>query len=66
MYFAPVLLFLSIPLVRGSLYAFVIFLLGPFALVKRIRNEEAQLTAERKGYKEYTEKIEYRLIHFAS
>ncbi len=64
MYFATVLLFLSMPLVCGSLYAFLIFLIYPLILVRRIRNEEALLTAELAGYREYTEKVRYRMIPF--
>ncbi|WP_321388093.1 isoprenylcysteine carboxylmethyltransferase family protein [uncultured Enterococcus sp.] len=40
MYTATVILFLAMPLVLGSIPSFIIFLLYPFLLVKRIRNEE--------------------------
>ena len=52
------------PLVCGSLYAVLIFLIYPLILVRRIRNEEALLTAELAGYREYTEKVRYRMIPF--
>lgn len=64
MYFATVLLFLSMPLVLGSVYAFLIFLIYPFLLVKRIRNEEALLKAELDGYAEYMTKVRYRMLPF--
>lgn len=64
MYLATVLLFLSMPLILGSVYAFLIFLIYPFLLVKRIRNEECVLKKELNGYIEYTEKVRYRLIPF--
>lgn len=64
MYMASTALFLSIPLVLGSWYAFVIFLLYPFLLVKRIRNEEAVLEAGLPGYTEYKKKVKYRMIPF--
>jgi len=64
MYFATVLLFLSIPLMLGSVYAFIIFLIYPFLLVKRIKNEEAVLREALTGYAEYTKKVKYRLIPF--
>lgn len=64
MYLATILLFLSIPLVLGSLVAFTVFLVYPFVLVLRIRNEETVLEAELDGYKEYKEKVKYRLIPF--
>jgi len=64
MYLATVLLFLSMPLVLGSLYAFAVFLLYPFILIRRIRNEEAFLEKELPGYGEYKQKVKYRLIPF--
>lgn len=64
MYSVTLLLFLSMPLVLGSLYAFPIFLAYPFLIVKRIKNEEAFLEKELKGYREYRQKVKYRLIPF--
>lgn len=64
MYFATVLLFLSIPLVLGSYIGFIIFFVYPFLLVKRIRNEEKVLEEGLAGYREYKEKIKYRMIPF--
>lgn len=64
MYSATVLLFLSMPLVLGSLYAFLIFLAYPVIIAKRIKGEEAFLEQELEGYRAYTEKVKYRLIPF--
>ena len=64
MYSATVLLFLSMPLVLGSVISFVIFLAYPFIIAKRIRHEEAFLEKELPGYREYKEKVKYRLIPF--
>ena len=64
MYAATVLLFLSIPLVLGSLYSFSVFLLYPFIIVKRIKGEELFLEKELNGYIEYKQKVKYRLIPF--
>lgn len=64
MYSATILLFLSIPLVLGSVFSFSIFLVYPFIIAKRIKNEEELLEKELKGYKEYKEKVKYRLIPF--
>lgn len=64
MYFAATLLFLSFPLVLGSGIGFVIFLVQPFLLVKRIRNEEEVLEKGLEGYNEYKQKVKYRLIPF--
>ena len=64
MYAATLLLFLSIPLVLGSVIAFIIFLAYPFIIAKRIRNEEKLLEKELTGYKEYKSKVKFRLIPF--
>ncbi|MBR7143098.1 MAG: isoprenylcysteine carboxylmethyltransferase family protein [Clostridia bacterium] len=64
MYSATLLLFLSMPLVLGSVYAFLIFLAYPFIIAKRIRHEEALLEKELDGYREYRQKVKYRLIPF--
>lgn len=64
MYAATVLLFLAMPLVLGSIIAFVIFLLYPLIIIKRIRGEEAFLEKELPGYTEYQKKVRYRLIPF--
>lgn len=64
MYAATLLLFLSIPLVLGSVIAFVIFLAYPFIIAKRIRNEEKLLEKELTGYKKYKSKVKFRLIPF--
>lgn len=64
MYSVTLLLFLSMPLVLGSVYSFVIFLVYPFIIAMRIKNEEELLERELKGYKEYKQKVRYRLIPF--
>lgn len=64
MYFATLLLFLAIPLVLGSMISFVIFLAYPFIIAKRIKNEEKVLEEGLPGYKEYKQKVKYRLIPF--
>lgn len=64
MYSVTLLLFLSMPIVLGSIYSFVIFLIYPLIIAKRIRNEEMLLENELAGYKEYKKKVKYRLIPF--
>ena len=64
MYSATLLLFLSMPLVLGSVYAFVIFLAYPFIIAARIRGEEAFLEQELEGYAAYKQKVKYRLVPF--
>ena len=64
MYSATLLLFLSMPIVLGSVYAFIVFLAYPFIIAKRIKSEEEFLEKELQGYKEYKQKVKYRLIPF--
>ena len=64
MYLSTLLLFLSIPLVLGSLFSFLIFMVYPLIIVKRIKNEEKVLEQGLKGYLEYKKKVKYRLIPF--
>ena len=64
MYAVTLLLFLSMPLVLGSVCAFVIFLVYPFIIAKRIKGEEEFLEKELAGYSEYKQKVKYRMIPF--
>ena len=64
MYSITLMLFLTIPLILVSIISFVIFLIYPFIICKRIINEEEVLEKQLKGYKEYKKKVKYRLILF--
>ena len=64
MYMATILMFLSIPLVLGSWYAFVVFLFYPVIIAVRIKNEEQVLSKELTGYEEYKQKVKYKIIPF--
>ena len=64
MYSATVVLFLSMPLILGSAYAFAIFLAYPFLIVIRIKHEESFLAKELDGYCAYQKNVKYRLIPF--
>ena len=64
MYSATVLLFLSMPLVLGSVIALIPFLCYPLLIAKRIENEEQVLEEGLEGYKAYKAKVKYRLIPF--
>lgn len=64
MYSVTLLLFLSMPLVLGSLYAFLIFWAYPLIIAQRIINEEKFLEKELDGYIQYKQKVKYRLIPF--
>ena len=64
MYTATIILFLSMPLVLGSIISLIVFLAYPFIIIKRIKSEEEFLEKELVGYKEYKKKVKYRLIPF--
>lgn len=64
MYFTTVLLFLSMPLVLGSVISFAVMLFYFPIIVKRILNEEDVLEKGLSGYSEYKKKVKYRLIPF--
>ena len=64
MYLATLLMFLPMPLILGSFYGLIPFIIYPIAIVIRIQNEEKLLTEELSNYSEYKEKVKYRLIPF--
>lgn len=64
MYSATILLFLSIPIVLGSIFSFCIFLIYPILIVKRIKNEEMVLEKGLDGYSDYKKRVKYRIIPF--
>lgn len=64
MYAATILLFLTIPLILGSIVSFVIFLVYPIIISKRIKNEEKVLEKELLGYAEYKDRVKYKVIPF--
>ena len=62
MYSATLLLFLSMPIVLGSPFSFVIMLAYLPIIAKRIRNEEEVLADGLEGYAEYLTRVKWRLI----
>ena len=64
MYTATILLFLSMPLVLGSLLSFILFLPYPLLIAARLKGEEAFLEKELEGYAEYKKKVRWRLLPF--
>ena len=64
MYAVTILLFLTMPLILGSVISFVIFLVYPIIISKRIKNEEKVLEKELLGYAEYKKKVKYKIIPF--
>lgn len=64
MYMSTLLLFLSMPLVLGSVLSFVIVLAYIPIIAKRIRNEERALESGLEGYAEYRKRVRYKVIPF--
>ena len=64
MYSSTIILFLTIPLILGSIYSFIVFLIYPIIIVIRTNNEEKVLEKELTGYKEYKKKVKYKLIPY--
>ena len=64
MYMATTLLFLMIPLVLASPLSFLILLLYLPLIALRIRNEESVLENGLAGYKEYKQRVKYRILPY--
>ena len=64
MYTATTLLFLAMPLVLGSPLSLAIMLLYLPLITQRIHGEEALLEEKLEGYKEYKQRVRYRMIPF--
>ena len=64
MYSVTLFLFLSMPMVLGAAVSLLFFLPYPLLIARRIRNEEAVLEQGLEGYREYKQKVRYRLVPF--
>ena len=64
MYMATILMYLSIPLILGSILSLAIFLLYLPIIARRINDEEQLLKSKLPGYTEYCQKVRWRLIPF--
>ena len=64
MYMSTLLLFLSMPLILGSLYSFLLMLLYVPIIAKRIQNEEQVLERGLEGYSDYMRRVKYRVIPY--
>ena len=64
MYMATTVLFLSMPLVLASPISFLIMLLYLPLIARRIKNEEKVLEDGLTGYKEYKQRVKYRVLPF--
>lgn len=62
MYSITLILFLSMPIILGSLYSLLVFAAYPFIIAKRIISEEKFLEKDLPGYSDYIKKVKYRLI----
>lgn len=64
MYMTTLFLFLSMPLVLGSVISFFILLFYIPIIGKRIKNEEKVLEQGLQGYLEYEKKVKYKIIPY--
>lgn len=64
MYMATTVLFLAMPLVLASPVSFLIMLLYLPLIARRIKNEEAVLEEGLDGYKEYKQRVKYKVIPY--
>lgn len=64
MYMSTLLLFLAMPLVLGSVISFAIMLAYIPIISMRIRNEEQVLKDGLEGYREYKQRVRYKVIPF--
>ena len=64
MYSATLILFLSMPLILASPVSFLIMLLYIPLIAKRIRNEESVLEQGLEGYREYKQRVKYKVLPF--
>ena len=62
MYAASVILMLGIPLALGSYWGLLLVIPSVVVLVFRILDEEKLLTQELGGYREYKQRVHYRLV----
>jgi len=62
MYTGNIILMVGIPLALGSYWGLALLIPGLIVLGLRIRDEEQLLQQELGGYREYTEKVRYRLV----
>ena len=64
MYMATTVLFLAMPLVLASPISFAVMLLYIPLIAKRIKNEESVLEEGLEGYKEYKQRVKYKVLPF--
>jgi protein-S-isoprenylcysteine O-methyltransferase Ste14 len=62
MYVGTLIMMVGIPLALGSYWGLLFVIPGVLVLVFRILDEEALLTQELPGYREYAQRVRYRLV----
>lgn len=64
MYVGNVIMMIGIPLALGSYWGLLFVVPGALVLALRIFDEEKLLIHELSGYREYTERVRYRLVPY--
>lgn len=64
MYFGNVIMMIGVPLALGSYWGLLIVIAGLLVLALRINDEELLLTQELAGYRDYMQKVHYRLVPY--
>jgi protein-S-isoprenylcysteine O-methyltransferase Ste14 len=64
MYVGSVVMMVGIPLALGSYWGLLFVVPGVLVLMSRILDEEKMLTQELSGYREYTQRVRYRLLPY--
>jgi protein-S-isoprenylcysteine O-methyltransferase Ste14 len=62
MYTGNVIMMVGIPLALGSYWGLIFVVPGLIVLASRIRDEEKLLQKDLEGYRQYTQKVRYRLV----
>jgi protein-S-isoprenylcysteine O-methyltransferase Ste14 len=62
MYFGNVVLMIGIPLALGSYWGLLFVIPGLAVLATRILDEEKLLSLELTGYRDYAQRVHYRLV----
>ncbi len=52
------------PLILGSLFSFINFLIYSVIMVRRIKNEEQVIKKDLEGYPDYEKQVRYRVVPF--
>jgi protein-S-isoprenylcysteine O-methyltransferase Ste14 len=64
MYFGNVVLMVGVPLALGSYWGLLFVIPGLVVLAIRILDEEKALTIELTGYRDYVQRVHYRLVPY--